>query len=523
MRHFIVLLSLLWIVSVSSSAQNTVAYQLRQPTIDDYLLLMNDHFMRNDTDYYGIGLTETILQTLNIRDLPLETASPDVLRASYNLISEDFPLRIDQTHWQNILLSHAIGSDHFNPINGHSTLSDYTIEATPIDFDNNGNTEYLLDVSYTPLLYRAYHIAYQEESGDWVVTDTPLGAYLEGIAGWVFEQWETILFEDITNDSSIEWVVNTYAQNTGIGAATRSYIRVLSWREDEMVNIAPDNFGYNNTYRENIQWEIDDNHTDGVMEFARIHTHINNWGCSYDTVHPLMWNADTGYYEDDEVVTLRPDTFGCLQEQAELAMWDANYISAIRLYERAFERDLPTSYTADSLIQYGRIRLALAYALSGDLDNAQSWIDAITTTENTNESLHDLIERVRAINLNTSGGFGLCETLYSYFLHENYWIGKYVGVTLTDGELSALNPSSRPDPNLSGCNLSQLVLDLLSEDPFNIASSPLTRFQEANIRVIEQSQADFNGDNIDDWIIITDLPLNPLLFLSDINVQNYIV
>jgi hypothetical protein len=520
-----------FLMAMVVSAQGDDAYQLRELDIDDYLTLLDTTVSANEI----IDRMEfqAIFDTMQVRKILLEDADYDRLIATYDRLFETVPYLIDHSRWNSAILTSALRENRLTVNNaGVVTFDQYELDVTPIDFDADGTDEYLIKALYRPFDnrtdiidgdYDAYHIIYMNSAGSLVAASTPLNANYVAMPFWAMGIWEPYPIEDVNDDGELEWVVIEYGDNAGPGGWMRGFLRIFAWRNATFINIAPTNFGFHNDFLGNVSWEWDDMDGDGQIEFIETSGHSNSWGCLYETSRRIDWSFATNAYEYVSEIDTIPQSYGCIITDAETAMWESDYQMAVSLYEQALAigiQEDTLSYRV-SEHQYTQLRLALAYAMTDQIDAARIIINDLGQQTPGSEGIGGLIDSVVAIDLEVANRYELCATMYDYFLSDYGTFDFYVGYTLVDNEMFALYPQSPPNPRNAGCDLNQFISSSLGEAPFLLDDPPLERFNVADIPVQYSLNTDLNRDDIDEWLIYPDAFVDPYFFASDIDSGQY--
>jgi hypothetical protein len=442
--------------------------------------------------------------------------------------------RLDPLTWHNVMLRAALRERKF-ALDGPTQVifDDYNIDVTVVDFDGDGVDEYLLKVRHDLLAsgsgyegynYLAYHIAYRNPSGDLVVTGTPLGASYIGIPYWIETIWEAQPLQDINADGQIEWIVVEYGDNAGPGGWAWGFLRIFAWRNHQLTDLAPDDFGFGNNHRQEMGWEWRDANADGILEFSMSVPHQNSWGCYYATLHEAEWSPTTARYEYTHITDSIPRSLGCIVTEAEAAMWREDFALAADLYAQAHQHasaEAPGDYRALAIYQYSQLRLALAYRLLGRIADARTIIDDLQEQQPGSEGVGQLIEAVSTVRLDQDDDLSLCVAMHDFFLGSYRDFSFYVGYTHVDSEMFAGKMHSRPDPARAGCNLDAAIRRRLGDAPFRVEQRPSERFAAANVTIRSQFNVDLNGDGVEDWLIFPELRLSPFVFIANRMTQQF--
>lgn len=537
----------LWLLSIfllfmsilSLQAQAEAHYRLRTSSGDDYLefMLTSDVFAPEN-----VLLLETLLDEIQFLDrLTNGVGFEPGLNIYRRLAQHDSILhKFDHSIWVAALVENWINNQAQFPLNSDRvTFEEFTVDVQPIDFLQDGQTEYLLaayrDMKPANYMSRsfdasfdAFMLAYRDNDGHYRVVITPTGFNIGQMVDWQRDDWQTLRIEDLNADGKLEWVVVGYGTNTGtLGGIPqwRANVLVLTWDGQTFVELSPQ-LGFSNDGRDSATWEFLNLDNDQALEIVQVKDHINSWDCAYDTRTLLDWDTEQNAYVTTESREIFPETYGCLWTDAESAMWKADYATAIALYERSLsmvnEDNLSSGWTHEQY-QYIQMRRVLAYALSGKPEEAANTLRELRAETPVTEGITQLVETMSQSYLVDHDEFTLCTALYNFFAPYygtgdsygyNSPIDAYIGLTLVDSEMY-IDFAYTPNPAHSGCDIEQFITNRLAAQTFNVSANPVELFELAGIPVRALLQLDLNGDGLDEWLVWPTAEVKPFLLMSD--------
>src|SRR5690606_18688383 len=122
-------------------------------------------------------------------------------------------------------------------------------------------------------------------------------------------------------------------------------------------------------------WDFENLDDDPALEIIQAERLTDNRGCEFSSRLTFQWNNVSLQYELQETVYEYADTAVCSLRQAHYAMIDLDFQAAIDHYERLLTFQ-PSDAELD-MWQYARVRLAAAYALNGQKDEAAALLDQL--------------------------------------------------------------------------------------------------------------------------------------------------
>ena len=535
---FALRVTLLLVIALLSSAyaghtQETPAdRQLRLPTAAEYELLV-------ERLLDAVPLNEDAL-TIVIDELQghlPEYAAADILSTYDRLMAnDDIGYRLDHRLWLPTVLADQIQTAAIlsSPSFPYSLGENTVIEnATQADFLGDGVPEHIVQISREwpsaeppgyQYRFEGFFTVLEDEAGTIHVSSTPLPYNLSPTAHWATHRFTSLALADLNADHSPEWVVMTSSTNTGWGIGSWSNgLFVLTWDGTQLITISPDNWGA-------VTYDPGDVHLtylnvdeDPALEIEERSSHQNSWGCHFEAVTLLDWSPTDASYLSAEERDEYPDTPNCHLMYAEQAMWQGDYAAAIPLYEQALSgigEVLPE--TDAEMWQYTQLRLALAYALTDQSEQANSMFEDLSNAVPASTGMEGLITTAGQHYLPGHDVIALCSALHDFFPPSEDDItvlGFYVGRTLVDTEQLAINVTDGPDPQSAGCDVDGLIESRLRSIPFT--DLPIEVMAAEGVGIRDSIVFDLNEDGVQDWLVWVDANIQPFAFISDVATAQY--
>lgn len=548
--RFVVLMWFIFVLIPAAFAQETVENaQLVTPSGTDYLTLLNDYYLSADEP--DVELLRLILSDIQNFDRVDDTVSADDIYTTYLRLIDVPSQGTDFGYWLSHYLTAWINESDID-VSAHETLTthEFNIELQPIDFWNDGEPESMLFVT-SPLEkasvtadydFEGYFVAYQD--GDqYRVVDTPLKYNGLNRNHWSWIDWQEIRngsntsveqvlhIEDINADGQLEWRILGYGDHNSPGGRLYAVFQILAWNGHRLVKIAPDSLGFGNDSYMAMDWNIINLDDDPALEIVQIYHHRNNWKCEYDEETIYDWSDKEQFYIEQDPIEIIPESFGCLWTDAEQAMWEHDYETAIPLYEQgiALAQDKMTGNQDIELLQYIQIRYISALALIGSYEDASQHLADLLRQENLDDNIQMLANQMQEAYEPYHNLVSLCSVFYNFFkpYQDKYsysgHLSTVVGSTYYDADLSYIGNISSPSASFAGCDVQVLLDDILANTTFPLDQSPVEVLEDNGIAVADNLHFDWNGDGADEWIVATEADVSNYLFISDIELGEYIV
>ena len=527
--RFIILAMLLLLIIVPTSAQDDDSneYRLREPSVEEYLSIIQQASSQWSDDVpLGFAkvrshpLIDIMSAEFGIRFSFDEIhAQPfDQLLSAFQSFDRAYysvPYISNEGLWLDALLEAWLRDAQIDLMTDTDLdIEGFSVEVTPIDFNADGVDEYILALemgNYSSL--RVLRVDDNAISGygfvdvpfDWLNWDTP------SIIGNPTE-FETLNFVDMNNDGLLEWLNIATTRSNFYGSS--GSLAILSWRDDALVNIFPEN-GY---FYFPQPFEVDNFDSESDLEIRQIETEHDNWRCEWATVNLVDWDGEIFVRTEGELTYA--ETLGCAMREAEQLLWENNAEDAIPIYEEGLQLGFPEEVIADNLAyyveleQYAQIRLALAYALVGRVDEAIDLLNTIQTESIPSIALQQMVDAMLQAERNP---LAMCVGAYNVFDEYDDSFHSYIRdyITIEIGRLDNIQgmmDNYPPEGALAGCNAPSLIDALLTEITFPSSESPVDQLEALNIDVQQAEQFDLNNDGIDEWLVWTVARVEPLFF-----------
>ncbi|MCU0464320.1 MAG: hypothetical protein MUF38_07095 [Anaerolineae bacterium] len=526
MRHvfWVIVLGMVLVLSAAPSAS-----QPADPiTVEDYLDVLTTH----PAPLTSLEARIISSEVNNRFGDTLHTLSSDLIRqglsALFNTDSGSIGLWYPDL-WEKALLLAVLRENEIVLSDGAViTFDDYNLRVSAADFNGDGQPEWVVDIIRDCLLDGGCRYSSSSRSGafyiDFVViagntpanyrvVDTPLQwSSLRYIGTYRRDTAQSVRFEDINGDGITEWLV-IYTTLEKYGNIVRLF--VLGWRDGALLDLAADPIehfesdyepdSYRSADARPNRWTFGE---DGVIT-QRVNM-TDNWRCVREETTEYRWDGTLFQPSPNEVTF--PDTSECWMRQAEAAAYDYDFETSIGYYEQALVSPEPAEYAP-----YIEIRLALAYALNGDLDRAVELLRDLKS--NQENEMWWLADAILPDSLNTPTVEQLCFNAYNYVIDQPLAvINTYYNIQpgrIDDYLRVDMYPPINPPGNL-GCDVVALLDRQLDAQPLTTDAPPAQQLEQRSWRIGETFQADFNGDSVDDWMVWLDSEMvQPFVLLWD--------
>ncbi|MFN8374855.1 MAG: hypothetical protein U0694_18490 [Anaerolineae bacterium] len=449
-----VFFAMVFLLALSVRAQEeTPQYRLRVPTAEEYLRAVPTIApSANDAATYPIlAIMRHEIDLRYTRD-ELRSLPFDIFWEAYGWLILTHIDTLYSSDWLTTGVDIGLREEDIDlSQTTQFTLGYYlTIEVQPIDFNGDGQDEYVLYVDDSGFR-RLYLIARHSENA-YNLTLTPIPE-LGSWGTWGGEtEGRTLKIEDVNDDMLVEWVV----LYSGWGA-WRSFgkLYIIGWHDNAFVDLAAGGFDYQmDAFGGDIptpQWSFIVQ--DGVTYIEMRYRQHDGWGCGWEIVESLDWQEPLASQ------TTYDASLSCVIREAEIAFQAQDYGSAIRLYETGLEQYA----AADPLTQYAQTRLALAYAFNGQAEEALS----LLTNSDKSGLMGELLEQMRAAYVQNLSANDLCYAAYNFFLETNprppensveMPPSPYIGFPLDFQFGNSPDPHGipLPEPTHAGCDINQV-------------------------------------------------------------------
>lgn len=514
-----------------SSAQQGTAYQLRVPSAREYLLSAPEIIEQWRLDYRGVyspyDLQAAIEQELRLRYPDLAHEPSTLIGNTYNsMVSTAYGI-LDHGWWNQRMIEswlrhHPIDLAAFHDLQ----FLTYDVKISPRDFDADGVNEYVLDV--TGDMYQQFVVLKGTAETGYHLVETPLEWF-----GFAYAYWdnhsgglEPLYYGDLNADGLPEWVLafgGVGANHTVIG-----HLEILSWEDGKLVNLAadtnsfyPDTLGYigaagggHSIYPYFIRWNAAQLDDDPAQEIQQRQEFEDNWGCQFVETRDFDWDATTHRYEFTASNRVFDDSAECAVRDAQDAMWNEDWASAIELYNRALAL-WEQNNVSSRLETYIRLRLAIAYGLIDNPDAAAEQMRQMAVirasvsgreAELMNEALAAYTEHPTAL--------ALCLATFEYYsthLDAAVLFGNTEDIPVPVVSLASPSPRTAE----AGCDAARLLDEVLADHTFTTDQSVLEQLAALGAVPIASQSFDLDGDGGDEWLVWLHNWLNPIFFAPD--------
>lgn len=522
--------------SVVSAQEEAPAYRLRVPTAEEYFSslpgISNQMKRQIDTPYdrnYQ-DLLDTFRWEMMHRYPNLDGRSFDTLYHVYEVLEPvNFYLSRELDTWPELLVIKWLRETNIDlSENQQLEFEDFFIHVSAVDFDGDSNPEYVLEI--TSKLYSGFWVM-AGNAGNYHRIETPLPDYavycpLQVSCGG---NGALIGIEDVNADGLPEMLVSHGSCGYGICGAS---LFILGWRDGQMTELIPRDSRHSPYWTmasggggvraepPEGTWTFENMDDDPARELVQQGQIEDNRGCAITLRQVFDWDTVRDAYIAGKETEEHAPSAGCTLLRGHTALLVLDYSTAVEAYQDAL-RFLSVNgdeYEQEAR-QYAQLRLALAYALAGQSDEAFMLLTELDSQTIESAIMRDLIANAMEAYRAESNSVALCAALYQTIADFEYWnsddrivdfgqTNTYnVPFMYTGGDFS---------PAATGCNLESLLTEYASDLTTTDKHEPPVSLQVQGWDVIAEFHNDLNGDRIDDWIIwVNPLANRALLLLSN--------
>lgn len=507
--RLIFLLSFIFLVApICVTAQNPEEYHLRTIPPESFMNAIPD-LITLDLERNTSGFADDISTEMQLRYGDISQVSDvEINRAYQSLKSTDSFVRIDRAYWnQQLIMSHINGARlKLQDGDTYYWFGTHLIKIEERDFNADGQPEFILHVDSSEYRQMLVLEAVSHNRYRLVPAPLPWFAYGQPYFSTLSGGLEEILFYDILNDGSPEWVLAL----GGIQANHKQFGRllILKWHNGQLVDVATPEDRYNgkdglnyagvgagySIHPDYVNWYSRNLDNDPANEIQQVQEYTDNWSCTFIENRTFDWNADAFSYQFLNTDRVYEESAGCNLRRAQEAMWDGDIEGAIELYEASQRQadDLSDLHT-----QYLDLRLALAYRLIGEHSKADALLQNLQTQPPSSEFMAVLIERVTSAYARLPTALNLCQAMYNQFA-EGFTFYQWEAQNLgTINDVPVPNTSieaPRVNPIRAGCDFPGRL-----ENYVYTVSVPLSGPLEVEPK--HMITADFDNDDIDEHLI----------------------
>ncbi len=524
------------LVAGMRSARSQNAYQLHRLTASEYAARLPE-VLDLTTDRHNPTLLSAVEDEFLARYGTQQATYADMQRV-YHFFKGD--VYADYGSWHRAMIQAWLRENHID-LDKTKLLhfDDYTIHVTPRDFKGNGGHEWLLTVETVSRVVdpiENYLIA-EFIGGAYRLTETPLP--WRGEVGYTYSDWrggttQPLFFGDLNGDGVPEWVVAL----GGVGRNFQNWgwLFVMEWLNGQLTDVsAPADKGNPMAYASpggggapvfpsGVTIEYVKAFTQNALDIVIRHHTGDNWGCTWTEVYTFSWNDKSYTLADNQ--TVYDNVQGCEWRMAEAAMWAGDLKTAIAHHERGLTLNsrvggsIPIQSSIE-LVQYAKIRLAIAYSLEGQSEKAATLLTALKAEKPESDVMGQLITAITSVPGNEP--FSICTGAYGVFL-------SYLTQSVQDRINSGVPTKSRlggtfdndgtpwqrigysPSPSRAGCDEKLGLKYLVEHSTFSTNASPVDQLTVKGIKVAASLQLDMNDDGQMEWVISPALDTPPLFF-----------
>jgi hypothetical protein len=562
--HKIGLIGLLLLMTIMPIQVQAQTYTLRVPSAAEYVEgITAVALQQNPQNEWQVRNLYYNLTDMVFRRFPnLDEVDYEEILAAYDAMG----IGQDGYFWRRGQWVEAIFSawlqqtepDFINSTELH--FEDFQVGVSPYDFDADDQDEFVLDVMKgNPINRNDCH--YQAEYGNYLVIQSSESGYqlIETPLYWEGNGSDAVTnfgeggqaefnFEDINADGLPEWLVLIGGETfggPGMGYQNTGRLYILGWRNNRLIDLAmlgdgsqypysvtaygEDSYGCDTAVPRDVSWEFRNLDDDDAQEILQHQTYLDNWQCIARRTKVIDWNAQQDrYVQIDERRDFPVDSRNCARRQAEEAMWAGNYEQALGHYERAFslspyinpdeenpERD--ESYREQlrnrriTYEQYHIGRMALAYQLTGQAEQARTILQSLSSQEFSYEPVEYFVQALIGA---PDTALGACLAAYTSFA-EHFQASSYNSYLLGVTQEETYQSYQSYSPARIGCDASTLFKTELQNQQLTAERLPADYLNELGMSTRKLIQGDFNEDGQDEWLVWPESPMNPFFFALD--------
>lgn len=549
---FILSLALSIIIPHSSQHSPTLTatssgYRLHTPSLDEYVNTITNIVTSSGTSVEAISWDLANVIEGEFLDRYETTASAAQLSSFYE------PLIYGQTRhyyytpyfapqeWNLRIVKRWLAANPVDLATTTQLLFDvYQIDVSPVDFNHDGETEWLLyvrrdgDHEFSDH-WIARSAPEKPEKYDLITLPVPFHAsdFWPAQPEWTFTLLEQI--KDVNNDGNDEFIFSgsisipdSYLYDKLyylVGWQTGSFQLLTAFQDKTTTGESTIRRTHLGTRAQFPEWKFENIDSDRALELIQVEGNEDNWQCQYTKTTLYDWNG-TYYLQRSSRDVFKP-TVNCALRQAEVAMAAGEYTTAITYYELAWSRYQMLEQPAEKLISqwasYAQERTVIAYLFAGREAEALTLIDQLRLPYPTPNTIAFAL--IQAVDAGHTDIYQLCEAAY-HALGDDLTYKKYRGlpaIGYTSDELYGILVVANGSAAKAGCDLLQLQLQKLLSAHFITPLSPLEQLQDLGFGsdVTSSIHSDLNQDGLEDWLIRINFDLPRLLFISQ--DQAYVV
>lgn len=512
--------------SPTATVVPTEVYTLRTVSAAEYLAaipVIVEQMRQTDSTEYQQGTNG--LRTMISAEV--KSRYPDLKGVSLKTLCDAEPSMVLDTYWDTVgsekvwrdaELKAWLTEAHPNLTSrNHWTYCEYSLDTTPIDFNGDGISEVAVVMTLQPReaeypLYTEYLVLGQNDKGEyeqfpkpslWRSAPCSIHSPCGGSAA-------VIGVRDLTGDGLPEWLLTEGQCAYGICGVG---LFIVSWQNGRLINLTPESGDEPFVQRgaggggapsspPPGTWSYENLDVDPATEIVQRDTLTDNRGCEFVTTQIFDLDSLSAQYVGNDPTYSYADTPACALRLAHNAMIAHEFNEAIKHYEHFLRFDLTGSEEAS---QYVEVRLATAYALTGQSNKANKLLTQLRNAQPIGPIMNDMLSTAPSTYLNSEDPFELCATLYKI-------IRKYDSFSVEVSSSDILNYGQTNDYNIAlgygggdyspayaGCDIPGLWDDAVTALKLNQPIEP--QLEQMGWRVGGHLEADLNNDGTNETLV----------------------
>lgn len=356
---------------------------------------------------------------------------------------------------------------------------------------------YLMEVTQTSNTPRGSFIAIRQDDGGYFVPELPYPIYDDLLASG-----------DLNGDGDFD-IAYVYNEHSGNGHNYgKLYIVTLHDRQfkvlqsldyyERLIRVFPP---------ETYTWRFVNMDNENDKELIQVRVERDNWGCEPVSTSLFDWTPNGGNtLEQKSIEWVLPDSFNCLFQQAEEALWQHQYDEAIALYQKA----LATHETEEQEYPYAQLRLGFTYFLAGQQEEAEAIIATLPV-----ETI-PLAAAFQDAYRKDSRVLAVCQALY-----EEPVPSILMGAITTYSGGFSFGDDPNYDHENATCDLPHFLDIALTTINFDTAVSPIEQLEALGLKVSDSIHTDYDEDGNEEWLVwVSPDRIDPILFTPEANIYH---
>jgi hypothetical protein len=302
---------------------------------------------------------------------------------------------------------------------------------------------------------------------------------------------------DLTGDGQPELIISDVGCEFGCNIMN---VYIYQWQVDRFIDLSRGNFGSEGDSGGDFTWEYDDKNQTGSTVINVTHSFI----LEPDLHRKLIWNGE--WFQIAEMQIELPGTEYLAYDRYEgwigYAMEFAEFDGIEPLFEYLLEN--PPKEQGPAFPDFIRFQMAMVKALSSHVRSAREQLQGIIDSPT---------DPTKPLVASAAAAF-----LADYQGDANIYRSCQAALLVMDRSLKALtNTNSQPTPEeINGswgflpvnslCNPRAAFRLLLSSLNLESGADVTDRLRQAGVPVLRSLKADFDGDGLDDWLVVVNTP-----------------